>query len=88
VPTADSLVRFVVEGGSLVALDNANMHDHTSYQSDSKRAFNGKALAIVRASRAGIVRVSASADGLRSATVEITVRRGAVLPMVPAVQEN
>jgi beta-galactosidase len=88
VPTADSLVRFVVEGGSLVALDNANMHDHTSYQSDSKRAFNGKGLAIVRASRAGIVRVSASADGLRSATVEITVRRGAVLPMVPAVQEN
>jgi beta-galactosidase len=87
-PTADNLVRLVVEGGTMIALDNANLHDHTSYQSDSRRAFNGKGMAVVRASRPGKMRVTASADRLRSATVEITVRRGAVLPMVPAAQEN
>lgn len=51
-------------------------------------SFNGKGMTVVRAARPGKVRVTASADGLQSATAQITVRPGAPLPTVPAAPEN
>ena len=76
VPTADDLVRFAVTGGSIVALDNADLRDHDSYQSDRRHAFNGRGLAILRAARPGRLTVSATADGLSGASVAIEVRQG------------
>jgi beta-galactosidase len=67
-------VRFTVTGGDIVALDNANLRDFDPYQSDQRRAFNGRGLAIVRAAQPGLLRLTASADGLRSATVTIRAR--------------
>ncbi|HEX9109144.1 MAG TPA: glycoside hydrolase family 2 TIM barrel-domain containing protein, partial [Longimicrobiales bacterium] len=84
VPTADNLVHVSVSGGSLVALDNANLIDHDPYRTDARRAFNGRGLALARAQRPGTLRLAASADGLRGASIEIVVRPAAAAPAIPA----
>ena len=80
VPDAATLVRFAVEGGRLVATDNGDLRDLDAFASAERRAFHGLALAIVRADRPGRLRVSASADGLRGATIEVVARRGTPPP--------
>jgi beta-galactosidase len=74
VPTGDNLVRFTVAGGSIVALDNADMRDHDPYQSDRRHAFNGLGLAILRAAQPGPLRLTASAEGLQGANLTLVVR--------------
>ncbi len=86
VPTAGNLVHVTVTGGRLVALDNADLEDHTPYESDQRRAFNGRGMAIVRADETGALRVTASADGLRPATLTLQVVRGHPVPAVPAAR--
>lgn len=86
VPTASDLVRFAVTGGSILALDNADLRDHDPYRSDRRHAFNGRGLAIVRAAQAGQLRLSASAGGLRDASVAIVVRAGSAPAAVAAVR--
>ena len=83
VPTAGDLVRFTVTGGTIVALDNADLLDHDPYPSDRRHAFNGRGLAILRATQPGLLRLTASAAGLREASVTIQVRKGDALPVVP-----
>ena len=74
VPTADNVVRVAVTGGSILALDNADLQDHDPYQTDHRHAFNGRGLAILRAVGRGPLRVTARADGLREATATVIVR--------------
>ena len=85
VPTAADLVRVTVAGGgaSIVALDNADMRDHDPYRSDSRHAFNGRGLAILRAAAPGVLRVTATADGLREASLVIQVVKGAAPEVIP-----
>jgi beta-galactosidase len=76
VPRANDQVRFTIQGpGRIVATDNGDPTSFESFQSPDRRAFNGLALAIVRAARGarGTIRVSASAAGLRSGSTEIRV---------------
>lgn len=75
VPVADNLVSVTVAGGTLLTLDNANLQDHDPYRSGRRRAFNGRGLAILRATEPGEIRVTASADGLKSGTVSVRVLR-------------
>jgi beta-galactosidase len=86
VPTADHLVRFSVNGGRIVAVDNADLRDHDSYQSDRRRAFNSHGLAIVRATAAGTIRLTAAADGLRSGSLSVTAIPGIAPAAVPAAR--
>jgi len=76
VPTADNEVVFQVEGEArLIGVDNGNPTSHESYQGNRRKAFNGMCLAIMAATgKAGAIRVTASAAGLRPATVEIAAR--------------
>jgi beta-galactosidase len=72
VPSADNLIRFTVEGGSLAGVDNGRQESAESYQAPRRSAFNGKALAIVRSDEdPGPVVVTASADGLLPASTTI-----------------
>ena len=73
VPNAEDRVTFKVEGnGELVGVDNGSSPDHDSYKANNKRAFGGKVLAIVRATKeAGSFTVTASADGLKSSKVTV-----------------
>ena len=86
VPTLESLVRFAVTGGYLVALDNADLQSHEPYQARERRTYNGRGLAILRATAAGALRLTATADGLREASVTIQVQAAAPPAVVPAAR--
>lgn len=86
VPTAGNVVTIGVTGGSIVALDNADQQDHDPYQTDHRHAFNGRGLAIVRAVQPGLLQVTASAAGLRGASVRVQVVRGVVPLVVPGAR--
>jgi beta-galactosidase len=80
VPETAPMVRFAIEGGRVVATDNGDLRDLTPFASAERRAFHGLALAIVRADRPGRLRLSANADGLRGATIELVARHGVPVP--------
>ncbi len=86
VPTDSTVVHFTVTGGTLLALDNANLQDHDPYRSESRRAFEGRGLAILRAPERGRLRVTADADGLRGASLIIVVRQGSGPEAIPAAR--
>jgi beta-galactosidase len=75
VPTADIVVHYTTSGGSILLLDNANLQDIEPYRTDSRHAFNGRALAILRAGRPGTLRLTATADGLKPASVSVQAVR-------------
>ncbi|MBQ3333345.1 MAG: DUF4982 domain-containing protein [Thermoguttaceae bacterium] len=75
VPTADNHVCFTVAGpGKLVATDNGNARDWTSYASPRRAAMAGKLVAIVRLDRGASepIRVTAQADDLAPAEITIS----------------
>jgi beta-galactosidase len=76
VPDGASNVTFSVSGpGQLVGLDNGNPVDTTSYKGQSRKAFSGKVLAIVRSTgAAGTITITASSSGLTADPVSVTAR--------------
>ena len=73
-PRAKPLLQFTIEGaGEIVATNNGDATDLTSFKSRSRRAFNGLALVIVRARKgaSGPIVVRATSDGLTSGAVTI-----------------
>ena len=77
VPQADNHIQFEIEGpGEIVATDNGDPVDLTSFQSHERNAFNGLALVIVRArpGETGAIHLKAESGGLRSATVRLRSR--------------
>jgi beta-galactosidase len=66
-------ITFAVSGpGQLVGVDNGDPTDTTSYKGSSRKAFSGKALAIVRATTsAGSIVVKASASGLSADPITV-----------------
>jgi len=77
-PRADNAIRFGIEGpGEIVATDNGDPTNMTPFPSHERRAFNGLALAIVRATpgQTGRIVVNATSDGLASAQTTIVTRR-------------
>jgi beta-galactosidase len=86
VPTASDQVRFAVQGGAIVALDNGDLTDHEAYQSDHVQAFNGRGLAILRAVRAGRLVVTGSVSGLLSASLILPVVSGEAPAVVPSAR--
>jgi len=74
VPTADNQIEFTCEGaGEIVATDNGNSMDMTSFASTTRHAFNGLCLVIVRskADDSGTIKLTAKSDGLKEAVVMI-----------------
>jgi len=86
VPTAGDVVRFTVSGGTILAIDNADMRDFDPYRSDRGHAFNGRGLVILRAAQPGALTITASADGLRAARASVRVVAGRPAPVVPAAR--
>jgi beta-galactosidase len=73
VPNANNSITFSVSGpGQLVGADNGDPTDTSSYKGTARKAFSGKALAMVRSTEtAGSIVVTASASGLTSAPVTV-----------------
>jgi beta-galactosidase len=73
VPRASQELTFAVSGpGEIVAVDNSDIASHEPFQAKTRRAYDGIAVAYVRAtSKTGALRVTASADGLQSGIVNL-----------------
>ena len=74
VPRSTNLIHFSVSGpGEIVATDNGDATDLASFQTPDRKVFNGLALAIVKAKRGqpGVITLTATSDGLTTATTTI-----------------
>lgn len=75
VPHADQLIEFAISGpGKIVGVDNGNPISHEPFKANYRKAFNGKCLVVVQAiKQAGTVTLTATSQGLRSSSIDITV---------------
>ena len=72
VPGADNRLTFdVVGGGKFAGADNGREEDSENYQSPVRNAFNGKALAIVKATSPGPIVIRARGAGLTSGVTAV-----------------
>ena len=77
VPRSKNMIRFEIAGaGEIVATDNGDATDLSSFQSKSRKAYNGMALVIVRSvkGKSGKITLKAVSDGLKGAEVTISSR--------------
>ncbi len=76
VPQAANALHLAISGpGEIVAADNGDPTDLTSFLSPDRNAFNGLALAIVRATGPGTATLEVSSPGLKSGGVKIQAAR-------------
>ncbi len=75
-PLADTLVHFNVTGvGEIAAVGNGNAATTEPFQADHRQAFGGLALLILRSKvESGTIHVVATADGLKSAQLNVETR--------------
>lgn len=74
VPMANNRITFSIEGpGEIVATDNGNPSDMVAFPSTSRKAYNGKALVIVRSTKnhSGTIIVTANSSHLKETIIEI-----------------
>lgn len=77
IPRADNSITFEISGpGEIVATDNGDPTDMTPFPSLERRAFNGLALAIVKAQpgQTGQITVTGKSEGLATASASIQSR--------------
>jgi beta-galactosidase len=76
VPYADNLIRFRIEGaGTIAGVDNGSQVSMEPFKADSRKAFNGKCLLVVKAgSESGKISVTASSEQLNTASCTVKVR--------------
>jgi beta-galactosidase len=74
VPRADDLITFTVTGpAEIVAVDNGSITSHEPFQTNERRAHQGRCIAILRATGgAGAITVTATAAGLEPGTVRLS----------------
>ena len=77
VPTADARLTFALQGpAELLAAGNADIKDDDPYFDTSHRAFQGRALAVVRSGRrGGKVTLTVSADGLSAGKAVVILKK-------------
>ena len=74
VPRSDNKIDFQVKGAAeIVATDNGDQTSHASFQSSSIKAFNGKALVILRSikGKSGKITLTAKSKGLKSTSIRL-----------------
>lgn len=73
VPDADQLVQFSVSGpGKIIAVDSGSVISTVPIHAAERKVYQGRCLAIFRATGAGSVHLEAKVDGLVPASVKIT----------------
>ncbi len=69
-PNADNRLQFKVSGpGIIVGVDNADLKDTDSYVNNSRKAWHGRAMVVIRSAKAtGAIRLNVSGAGLTGAS--------------------
>jgi beta-galactosidase len=72
---ADNLIKFSISNsGQIIGVDNGNIISHENYLSPERRAYNGKAIAIIKASQTtGKIKVKVIAEGLQEAIAVVEI---------------
>jgi beta-galactosidase len=84
VPVADNLVKFHVEGGTIIGVGNGDPASHEADKASQRSLFNGLAQVIVQAPRkAGKITLKAEAEGVTPAEVKLNVDASGPRPSVP-----
>ena len=86
VPDASNLIHFDVSGpASIIGVDNGSNIDHDSFVASQRKAFQGRAIAILKANESsGAIRLSANVDGLPQATITLKAVRAQSILASPA----
>ena len=65
-PNAENRLHFEIEGaGTIIGVDNANLKDTDPYVGNSRKAWKGRALVVIRAAKeAGDIKLKVTAEGL------------------------
>jgi beta-galactosidase len=76
VPSASDLIKFEASGsGVIAAVDSGDNADHDAFQAQSRRAFEGKCFALIKAAKsAGSINVTAASGALAGNRLTIRVR--------------
>ena len=75
VPSAANQITFAVTGpGAVVAVDNQDINSHESFQGTVRSAYQGRCIAIVRASTGGRIAVTATAASLKPGSFSLVAR--------------
>jgi beta-galactosidase len=72
-PNAANRLQFMIEGpGTIAGVSNADMKDNDPYIGNSRKAWHGRALAVIKSSHnAGNIKLTVSSPGLDEATLSI-----------------
>jgi beta-galactosidase len=81
-PTADQRLSISVEGeATLLAVGNADLTDSDAYVGNTRKAWKGRALVVIRSSRtAGQIRLTVQGDGLKTAVLNLKSTSKGVKP--------
>lgn len=74
-PNSDHKIKLSVSGpGELVSIDNNDVYSHERYKTDTRTAYRGEVIGIIRATAtSGTIRVTATSDGLESGYADIRI---------------
>lgn len=72
-PNADNQLTFNISGaGTIVGVDNANLKDTDLYVGNTRKAWNGSALVIIKSkNESGIINLEVTSPGLQKAVIKI-----------------
>lgn len=72
---ADNLIKFsITDSGKIVAVDNGNIIDHEGYQGPATRAYQGSAIAIIKAAKDnGTITIKADVEGLTQGSIPVEI---------------
>ena len=72
-PDAENRLQFKIDGPGVIAgVDNADIKDLDSYVGNSRKAWNGRTLVVIRSTKkAGAIKLTVTSEGLPGATVTI-----------------
>lgn len=73
VPTADNLVKFTIDGPArIIGVGNGNPSSHEPDKANQRRAFNGYCQVLIQTTdNPGTINLSATSEGLKSATLSV-----------------
>jgi beta-galactosidase len=74
-PNADHLIKFSIKGSGFIdAVDNGDVASHEMYKATQRHAYRGSCVAYVKANALGSIEITATAEGLKNATLKITAQ--------------
>ncbi len=70
-PNAHNGLSFKVSGGTIAGVDNADLKDTDLYIANSRKAWHGRALVIIKSNKEGVINLEVTSPGLIKNTIKV-----------------